>query len=283
MRALFRAAGFQVSRELSRILIWHGGAGVRKSKRRQTNLISVIIILITSALMVFLAVCLHDQASLEVRFDAIINWLSKLERAVVGLDTHLEILVCIFALWLAKCQLPIPISVLCVISGMVFSIQTAMLINAFCTTVFFMIKYAEGTWIGGGWAMMILNIHQARFIKDWVLFKGKGNPYILLVSRFVPSIPLGMVSKLYGSMHYDFIYYVCLSIIGILPRLYIYTRIGAEIYNPFSRQFILLAMLVVLFTGITSLGFNIYYGVKSRQMNQTLLIYSQKEKYKIVL
>ena len=283
MRALFRAAGFQVSRELSRILIWHGGAGVRKSKRRQTNLISVIIILITSALMVFLAICLHDQASLEVRFDAIINWLSKLERAVVGLDTHLEILVCIFALWLAKCQLPIPISVLCVISGMVFSIQTAMLINAFCTTVFFMIKYAEGTWIGGGWAMMILNIHQARFIKDWVLFKGKGNPYILLVSRFVPSIPLGMVSKLYGSMHYDFIYYVCLSIIGILPRLYIYTRIGAEIYNPFSRQFILLAMLVVLFTGITSLGFYIYYGVKSRQMNKTLLIYSQKEKYKIVL
>lgn len=256
---------------------------MRKSKRRQTNLISMIIVIVTIALMVFLAICLHDQASLEVRFDAIINWLGKLERAVVGLDSHIEILICIFALWLAKCQLPIPISILCVISGMVFSIQNAMIINAFCIIVFFMIKYAEGSWIGGGWAMMILNIHQARFIKDWVLFKGKGNPYILLVSRFVPSIPLGMVSKLYGSMHYDFIYYVCLSIIGSLPRLYIYTRIGSEIYNPFSRQFILLAMLVVMFTGITSLAFNIYYGVKSRQMNQTLLIYSHKEKYKIVL
>ena len=216
--------------------------------------------LITVALMVFLAICLHDQASLEVRFDAIISWLGKLERAVVDLDTHLEILVCLFALWLAKCQLPIPISILCVISGMVFSVQTAILINTVCITVFFIIKYAEGSWIGGGWAMMILNIHQARFIKDWVLFKGKG-----------------------GSMHYDFVYYVCLSIIGILPRLYIYTRIGAAIYNPFSRQFILLAMLVVLFTGLTSLAFNIYYGVKSRQMNQTLLIYSHKEKYKIVL
>lgn len=256
---------------------------MRKSKRRQTNLISAIIILATVALMIFLGICLYDQASLEIRFDAIIGWLAQLERAVVDLDTHMEILVCIFALWLAKCQLPIPISFLCVISGMVFEVQTAILINVFCIMVFFMIKYAEGTWIGGGWAMMILNIHQARFIKDWVLFKGKGNPYILLISRFVPSIPLGMVSKLYGSMHYDFIYYVFLSIIGIIPRMYIYTRIGAEIYNPFSRQFIMLAMFVVLFTGITSLAFNIYYGVKSRQMNQTLLIYSHKEKYKIVL
>ena len=174
---------------------------MKKSKRRQTNLISTVIVLITVALMVFLAICLHDQASLEVRFDAIISWLGKLERAVVDLDTHLEILVCLFALWLAKCQLPIPISILCVISGMVFSVQTAILINTVCITVFFIIKYAEGSWIGGGWAMMILNIHQARFIKDWVLFKGKGNPYILLISRFVPSIPLGMVSKLYGSMH----------------------------------------------------------------------------------
>ena len=75
--------------------------------------------------------------------------------------------------------------------------------------------------------MMLLNIRQAKFIKSWVLFKGSGNPYILLVSRFVPSIPLGMVSKLYGSMNYDFVYYVCLSLIGFLPRLFIYTKIGA--------------------------------------------------------
>lgn len=100
-------------------------------------MISTVIVLITVALMVFLAICLHDQASLEVRFDAIISWLGKLERAVVDLDTHLEILVCLFALWLAKCQLPIPISILCVISGMVFSVQTAILINTVCITVFF--------------------------------------------------------------------------------------------------------------------------------------------------
>ncbi len=42
-------------------------------------------------------------------------------------------------------------------------------------------------------------------------------------------------------------------------------------------------MIIVAFTGISIMTFNIFYGIKSKQMNQTLLIYSEKEKYKIVL
>ncbi len=131
--------------------------------------------------------------------------------------------------------------------------------------------------------MMILNIRKIRFLKQWVMFRGSGNPYILVVSRLVPSIPLGMISKLYGSMNYDFIYYLVLSVLGFMPRLYIYTRIGSVLYNPFSKEFIVLIMIIVAFTGITSLVFNIFYGIRSRQMNQSLLLYSQKQKYKIVL
>lgn len=230
-----------------------------------------------------LSICLYKQPSLEVRFDAVKNWLSKLENAVVDLDTHIEILICLSALYIAKCQLPIPMGVLCVISGMVFSLPNAIIINVTFLAFFFVVKYIEGHWIGGGWAMMILNIRKIRFLKQWVMFKGTGNPYILVVSRLVPSIPLGMISKLYGSMHYDFIYYLVLSVAGFLPRLYIYTRIGAVLYNPFSKEFIILIMIIVAFTGITSLFFNIFYGIRSRQMTQTLLIYSQKQKYKIVL
>lgn len=256
---------------------------MKKSKRHQTKLISFIVILITVSLLVLLSICLYKQPSLEVRFDAVKNWLSKLEGAVVDLDTHIEILICLFALYIAKCQLPIPMGVLCVISGMVFSLPNAIIINVTFLAFFFIVKYIEGHWIGGGWAMMILNIRKIRFLKQWVMFKGTGNPYILVVSRLVPSIPLGMISKLYGSMHYDFIYYLVLSIAGFLPRLYIYTRIGAVLYNPFSKEFIILIMIIVAFTGITSLLFNVFYGIRSRQMTQTLLLYSQKQKYKIVL
>ena len=121
------------------------------------------------------------------------------------------------------------------------------------------------------------------FIRDWVKFKGNGNPYVLTVTRMIPAISLAMISKYYGSMRYDFLYYSILSLVGFAPRLYMYTKLGAAYKNPFSPQFIIPLIIIVAFSGITSLLFNIFYGIKSRQMNQTLLIYSEKEKYKIVL
>jgi hypothetical protein len=72
-------------------------------------------------------------------------------------------------------------------------------------------------------------------------------------------------------------------LLGFAPRLFIYTKIGTAMYNPFSVQFIVLLMIIVAFTGVSILTFNIYYGIKSKQMNQTLLLYSEKEKYRIVL
>lgn len=256
---------------------------MRRAKRHQTNLISLIIALVTIAVLVFLSIVLANHSKLELQFNTIINWMERIDKAVARLDTEREILICIFALYIAKCQLPIPLSVLCAISGMVFPLNQALLINAVFILFFFSVKYFEGMWIGGGWAGMILNIKKIKFLRDWIQFKGNGNPYFLSATRLLPVIPLGMVSKYYGSMKYDYVYYCILSLIGFAPRLYIYTKLGAALRNPFSAQFIVLLMIIVGFTGFSSLCFNIFYGIKSKQMTQTLLIYSTKEKYKIVL
>lgn len=256
---------------------------MKQQKRHQTNLISTIILLIMAGLLVFLSIVLYNHARLEVRFDTLISWLEELDDVIVQLDSNVEIVICIFALYIAKCQLPIPMGFLCVISGIVFPLSQALIINLVFSAFFFTVKYVEGKVIGGGWTGMILGIKQLHFIKDWIQFKGTGNPYVLFVSRLVPTIPLGMVSKYYGSMKYDFVYYTCLSLLGFAPRMFIYTKIGTTIYNPFSVQFIVLLMIIVAFTGISVITFNIFYGIKSKQMNQTLLIYSEKENYKIVL
>ena len=256
---------------------------MRQQKRHRTNLISTVVMLVMAGILVFLSVVLYNHARLEVRFDTLISWLNQIDDAIVQLDSNIEIVICIFALYIAKCQIPIPMGFLCVISGIVFPLGQAIIINILFCAFFFTVKYFEGKFIGGGWTGMILGIKQLRFVKEWIQFKGNGNPYVLFVSRLVPSIPLGMVSKYYGSMKYDFVYYTLLSLLGLSPRLYIYTKIGSTIYNPFSVQFIVLLMVIVAFTGISIMTFNIFYGIKSKQMNQTLLIYSEKEKYKIVL
>ncbi len=256
---------------------------MKQQKRHQTNLISGIIVLVMTGLLIFLSIVLYNHARLEIRFDTLISWLEQIDDAIVNLESNTEIILCIFALYIAKCQLPIPMGFLCVISGIVFPITQAVIINLVFCVFFFSVKYVEGKFIGGGWTGMILGIKQLHFVRDWIQFKGTGNPYVLFVSRLVPSIPLGMVSKYYGSMKYDFVYYTCLSILGFAPRLFIYTKIGSAIYNPFSVQFIVLLMIIVAFTGVSVITFNVFYGRKSKQMNQTLLIYSEKEKYKIVL
>lgn len=256
---------------------------MKQQKRHQTNLISLIIVLVTVGLLIFLSIVLYNHAKLEVRFDTLISWLRQVDDAIVKLDSNAQIILCIFALYIAKCQLPIPMGFLCVISGIVFPITQAVIINLIFCIFFFSVKYVEGQFIGGGWTGMILGIKQLHFVRDWIQFKGTGNPYVLFVSRLVPSIPLGMVSKYYGSMRYDFIYYTFLSILGFAPRLFIYTKIGSAIFNPFSVQFIVLIMIIVAFTGVSVITFNVFYGIKSKQMNQTLLIYSEREKYKIVL
>ena len=256
---------------------------MKSTKRHQTNLISCIIVMVTAAVLVFLGIVLYYHKVLEVRFDTIIAWFTRIDNAVARLDSPIEIILCIFALYIAKCQLPIPLSFLCVVSGMVFPLPQAIILNVVFMFFFFSVKYVEGTFLGGGWAGMILNIKKIRFFRDWIHFKGNGNPYVLAVTRLIPVIPVGMVSKYYGSMHYDFIYYSLLSLLGFAPRLYIYTKLGAAWTNPFSVTFITLLMIIVGFTGVTSLIFNIFYGIRSAQMTKTLLIYSEKEKYRIVL
>lgn len=256
---------------------------MKKTKRHRTNFISFIIVLVTMVLLIFLVLALMYQDELEARFHALVNFLNTIDKSVARLDTQREILICIFALYIAKCQLPIPISALVAISGMVFPLNEALFINAVFCFFFFTVKYVEGIFLGTGWAGMILNIKKIHFIRDWIAFKGNGNPYVLATTRLIPAIPLGMVSKYYGALRYDFLYYTILSLVGFAPRLYIYTKLGAAYTNPFSSQFIIPLIIIVAFTGTTSLIFNTFYGIKSRQMTQTLLIYSEKEKYKIVL
>ena len=141
---------------------------MKQQKRHQTNLISAITVIVTAAILVFLSIVLYNHARLEVRFDTLINYLNKIDNSVATLDSDVEIIICIFALYIAKCQLPIPMGFLCVISGMVFPLGEAIAINLIFTEFFFIVKYLEGKFIGGGWTGMILNMKKMKFIREWI-------------------------------------------------------------------------------------------------------------------
>ena len=138
---------------------------MKQQKRHQTNLISAVTLVITGAVLIFLGIALYNHAKLEVRFDTLINYLKQIDDSIVKLDSDVEIIICIFALYIAKCQLPIPMGFLCVISGMVFPLAEAVAINIIFTEFFFIVKYLEGKFIGGGWTGMILGIKKFKLLR----------------------------------------------------------------------------------------------------------------------
>ena len=98
---------------------------MKQTKRYRMGLASTVILAVTIGLLVLLGIALYNHTLLETRFDTLIRWFRKIDEAVARLDTTFEIVLCIFALYIAKCQLPIPLSFLCVISGMVFPLGQA--------------------------------------------------------------------------------------------------------------------------------------------------------------
>ena len=104
----------------------------------------------------------------------------------------------------------------------------------------------------------------------------------VIASAFVSAAAVFAAGAIYGSVTKKDLRgiggYLTMALIGMMVALLINMFLGSS-----TLDLLISAVGVLLFTGLTSLAFNIYYGVKSRQMNQSLLIYSQKEKYKIVL
>ena len=110
---------------------------MKQTKRHRTGFMSFLILAVTVGLLILLGIALYNHNSLEERFEVIITLLERLDDAVARLETPIEIILCIFALYIAKCQLPIPLPALCVISSMVFPLGRALALNVLFLFFFF--------------------------------------------------------------------------------------------------------------------------------------------------
>ncbi|MCC8022674.1 MAG: VTT domain-containing protein [Clostridiales bacterium] len=233
--------------------------------------------------MTTLTVILIYQESLELRFDYIVEWLTDVERAVSSLGSEVQFMLALLALYLAKAWLPLPLTFLCVIAGMAYPSRYAFLINMYGMLLVLTIKYFEGKYMGAGWFDKLLNHNRTGFLKKTIEHNGSGNPYVLFGTRLVSFLPINFVSRIYGSLGTSYVYYACISLIGLIPRIYTYTRLGGAVFNPFSREFIILMMILVVFLGVSGIGVNIYYGSKINQMNQISVFMEDNSKYKVKL
>ena len=145
-----------------------------------------------------------------------------------------------------------PISCICVVSGALFSWYYAIIINIAGLIILFSVKFFWGRKFGGGNAEKILRKYDT--VYNFIDKSKTGSPLVLFVLRLIPGVSLNSVSGLYGATDISYHTFLWVSIGGFAYKLFSYTVIGRNVFDPASASFIVPIMVLSVFTGMALLA-----------------------------
>ncbi len=178
----------------------------------------------------------------------------NLENFIAGFNDLIAFII-IMLLFLFKSFVPvIPFSVLFISSGMVFPAPVSVFVNALGFALLVSTKFLWGRRFGASRSVKVLKNYEQ--VSKFMDFNGTGNKWMLVLLRFIPFIPLGMVSRAYGTTEIKTLPYVGLSVLGFLPRLVLWSVVGINIFDPFTPSFIIPIIILLVVSGIAILVYN---------------------------
>lgn len=186
-------------------------------------------------------------------YESFKGFMEGLEMKIASYDNKILIVFALLLFFASKSIVSIvPLSVTCLISGMVFPFPLALLINYFGISIILIIKYFWGKKLGQGNVSKIMRHSKtlAKYIEDSKDGDGTGNPIILFILRFVPSVPLNPISQMYGNMGYDITRYMIISLGGLSVKIVSFTALGVNASNPFSPAFAIPLIIIMLVSGV---------------------------------
>lgn len=233
---------------------------VRKEKTiSRILLVSAVTSFIVAAVLTVILFLLQID-SVREKYDQYLYILQEFEMRVAALQSRPLILIVIFLLFLLRSlSMMYPYPTIFIITAMVFPPYQSFLINVFGMVFTFAFRYYTGYEMGEGTINIALKKYPA--ILEAMEEDGKGNPIILLALRMVPSVPINTISHFYGSLEYSFPRYMLLSVAAYIPKLISYSFIGENVYDPFSADFFVPMIVLLVFTAISLLVLRSFLGV----------------------
>ncbi|MDD6807820.1 MAG: VTT domain-containing protein [Oscillospiraceae bacterium] len=186
-------------------------------------------------------------------YESFRSFMENVEMKIASYDNKIIIVIALLLFFASKSIISIvPLSVTCLISGMVFPFPIALLINYLGVSSILIIKYFWGKKLGQGNVSKIMRHSKtlARYIEDSKDGDGTGNPIILFILRLVPSVPLNPISQMYGNMGYDLVRYMIISLGGLSVKIVSFTALGVNASNPLSHAFAIPLIIIMLVSGI---------------------------------
>lgn len=215
------------------------------------NIIAFICFVLALALIVLLRV-FKSQSFMEW-YGRYIDTLSSYEIWMQAYGATWISVLFILVNFALKALIPwFPIACICVVSGVLFQSYFALAINLAGLVILFTIKFFWGRRFGGGNAEKILSKYDTAhsFIDSSKL----GSRLVLFMLRFVPCMPVNSVSCLYGTTNIDYLQYIIVSVLGFTYKLFSYTIIGRNVFDPASASFVVPFILLLIFSGMVLLS-----------------------------
>lgn len=207
------------------------------------------------AVLLIAALRLLQVESIAQWYSRFTDTLMRFEQNIENMDNRwLAVLVIEFN-FLIKAVMPwVPISCLCVVSGVMFKWYIALFINITGLFMLFSIRYFWGARFGGGNAKKLLSKSNEAY--NFVTHQSVGSPLVLFAVRFIPCLPINTISQVYGSLNYKYWKYLLISFAGFAYKIFSYTVIGRNVYDPLSAKFILPFIPLFLFASVGLLVVN---------------------------
>lgn len=205
----------------------------KMSKKTRDTLLAFLRAAVAMAIFVLAVVNYEKLKNIDVR--AIVAASSSLAAAVSA----------ILGVYLVKSVLfIIPASLIYISMGMAFPTGTAILINLGGIVLEVTVTYLLGVFLGGDYVNKLLSKKKA----GRKLLEKKFNDSfpILLGIRFLPVFPIDFVSLFWGASKCGFVRYFFASVLGIMPRVILFTILGDGIYDYIPIHLIVKIIIVAI-------------------------------------
>lgn len=138
----------------------------------------------------------------------------------------------------------VPASIVYIAVGMAFDWWVALIINTVGIALEVISTYFLGRIMGG--KKVVEKVEKTKYGEKLLKMQSKNKFSALLAIRFLPVFPIDIVSLLLGAMRTGFGQYMAVSLIGILPRVFLFTILGDGLYKYIPMQKLVIFAVILV-------------------------------------
>ena len=160
----------------------------------------------------------------------------------------------------------IPASLIYISVGMAFSPLTAVIVNIAGITVEVIVSYLFGLMLGGEYVENLLKKNKGG--RKLLELKAQNRQSSIFIIRLLPVFPIDFASLFFGSVKFSFPKYLILSVLGIAPRVILFTLLGDKVYDLIPMTIIIKIIIAVIPVAVIAILAKWIYSRKKNNKEQ---------------